>query len=133
MFLKISSYCHGTKDFISQIHENMELDMSINKDKDKFFDGLVDDKMKSFLKKFIFPQNSTGIMQNLKQGSFEIIFEKYKIDLKNLFPNLITFTYSHEEMFLFQSMYELIFPENPAFCTVYRTLFSKIGHGNLGI
>jgi hypothetical protein len=118
MFLKISSYCHGTKDFISQIHENMELDMSINNNKEKFFDGLVDDKMKSFLKKFIFPQNSTGITQNLKQGSFDIIFEKYKIDLKNLFPNLTTFTYSHEAMFLFQSMSKFIFSRKPGF--LYR-------------
>ena len=78
MFFKISSYCHGTKDFISQIHENMELDMAINNEKDNFFDSLVDDKMKSFLKRFIFPQSSTGITHNLKQGSFKIILEILK-------------------------------------------------------
>jgi hypothetical protein len=56
----------------------MELDMSINNNKEKFFDGLVDDKMKSFLKKFIFPQNSTASRKILNKAHLTLFLKNTK-------------------------------------------------------
>ena len=48
-FIKFPGYLHGTRGFINQLHENINLDITIRSESDKMIDMMIDFRMKAFM------------------------------------------------------------------------------------
>ena len=71
IFNKLAKYCHGTTDFISQIHENIILDTDLRDELETMTKEIIDSRMSIFLKKYgAFKKNF--ILKRKKKDIWEI-------------------------------------------------------------
>ncbi len=92
IFNKFANYCHGTTSFISQINENLLLDIGLREEIEETMTLLVDDRMSFFKKKNFYSKNLSTLIENTENINFQEISRKYGINLKTIFPNLARFS-----------------------------------------
>ena len=76
VFSRFAKYCHGTTSFISQINENLILDIGLSEDIEETLKFMVDERMISFLKRNKFSKQQSPLFDISDTGNFK---DKYRI------------------------------------------------------